>query len=234
MNRALILGVLFLAAGCAHQSLDRPSAVNVVVTASPDAAQMFGAAAFERMIKRELRGATMATPRPMTLTVNIDSTDRLIHGAKESLESGRQVYWRTLFTWTGSSDSVHGGADQSSGSVAFGPRGSSEYYTAFGGAYEQAHQEPAADLHQTADLQRPSRLFSTGASQFVVVGSYTITDETGSVREQEPIVMLAIDPKSSDPRAQLQSMRLATQYLADRVIAVDAITNNHFERRGAH
>jgi hypothetical protein len=234
MNRALCVGMLFLAAGCAHQSIDRPSAVNVVVTASPDAAQMFGAGAFERMMKRELRGATMPAPRPMTLMVNLDSTDRLIHGAKESLASGREVYWRTLFTWGGASESVHGGADQSSGSVAFGPRGSSEYYTAFGGAYEQAHQEPAADLHQAADLRRPSRLFPMGSSQSVVVGTYTIIDESGNVREHEPIVMLGVDPASHDPRAQLQSMRLATQYLADRVIAVDAITNNLFERRGAH
>jgi hypothetical protein len=229
MKRALFLGVMFLAAGCAHQSIDHPSAVNLVVTASPGAAQVFGSDAFERMLKHELHGATMTTPRPLTLTVNIDSTDRLIDGAKASLASGRPVYWRTLFTSVGSSDSVRGGADQSSGSVAFGPRGSSEYYTAFGGVYQQAHQEPTTtDLHQATDVRRPTRISSMGASQSVVVGTYTITDGLGNVSEQEPIVMLGADPASHDTRAQLQSMRLATQYLADRVIAVDAIS-----RRGS-
>jgi hypothetical protein len=224
MNRAVIVCVLLLAAGCAHQSINHPSAVNLVVTASPDAAQRFGADAFERMMKHELRGATMATPRPLTLTVNIDSTDRLIHGARESLASGREVYWRTLFTSARSSDSVHGGADQSSGSVAFGPRGSSEYYTAFGGTYQQAHQEPpTADLHQAADLR--SRVLSKGTSDAVVVGTYTITDEAGSIFDHQPIVMLAVDPESHDARAQLQSMHAAAQYLADRVIAVDAISH---------
>jgi hypothetical protein len=212
--------MLFLAAGCAHQSINHPSAVNVVVTASRDAAQMFGADTFERMMKHELHGATMATPRPLTLTVNIDSTDRLIHGAKESLASGRQVYWRTLFTSAGSSDSVRGGADQASSSSASYGRAyhdPAEYYTAFGGAYQQAHQEPAAYQEPTDDLRRPSRFYSTDASQLVVVGTYTITDESGNVREHEPIVMLGVDPESHDTRAELQSMHAAAQYLADRV-----------------
>ncbi|HEX3578891.1 MAG TPA: hypothetical protein VHY33_10040, partial [Thermoanaerobaculia bacterium] len=111
MKSALFLGV-FLAAGCAHQSIDRPSAVNLAVTASPDAAQVFGTDAFERMVRRELRGATTTPPRPLTLSVNLDSTDRLIHGAKESLASGRTVYWQTTFTAVGRPKPVLGRAGQ--------------------------------------------------------------------------------------------------------------------------
>jgi|GEM_PF-1742860 len=234
MNRALCIGVLFLSVACAHQSNDRPS-VNLVVTASPNAAHLFSTDAFERMMKRELHGATMATPRPLTLRVKIDSTDRLIEGAKSSLASGRPIYWQTLFTSVGSSDSVRGGADQSSGSVGLGRRGSSEYYTAFGGVYQQAHQEPpTADLHQTADPRNPTPLSSTRGSQSVVVGTYTITGEGDRVYEYQPIVMLAVDPESQDPRAQLQSMRSAAQYLADRVIAVEAISRNGSSHRGGN
>jgi hypothetical protein len=47
--------------------------------------------------------------------------------------------------------------------------------------------------------------------------------------------MLAVGPEYHDARAQLQSMRSAAQYLADRLIAVDAMTrtSHNFDRRGA-
>jgi len=219
MNRAFVVCLLFLATGCAHQSIDRPPAVNVAVTASPEAAQVFDVVAFQRMLQRELRGATLPTPRPLTLTVKIDSPDRLISGAKASLASGRHIFWRTLFTSTG--NQVHGGADQSFGgsqpvraSIAPG-----DYYTSFGGAYQQAHQEPS---QRQTDIQETPRM-SRGAGQPVVVGTYTITDSFSRVLEDEPIVMLASAPEANDPRAQLQSMRAATQYLADAVISVDGI-----------
>jgi hypothetical protein len=217
MNRALFVSVLLLAVGCAHQSTGR-TPVNVAVTASPDAAQLFDVDKFQHMLQRELRGATLPTPRPLTLTVNFDSTDRLIYGEKASLASGRHVFWRTLFTYAGN-DSVHGGADQSSGSSLPGRayHDPNDYYTAFGGSYQKAHQEPP---QTTTDV----RTVSKAPGQLVVVGTYTITDSMARVLENEPIVMLATAPEHTDPRAQLQSMRSATQYLADAVIAVDAIS----------
>jgi hypothetical protein len=223
MKRFTLVGMLFLAVSCAHQSTDRPS-VNVAVTASPDAARMFDVDTFRSALQRELRGATLPTPRPLTLTVNIDSTDRVIDGPKASLASGRPIFWRTFFAFPGS-DSVHGGADQSSGSSRTGDarRDSADYYTAFGGTYQKAHEEPA-ERQQTRDVPMTSPTVSRGAGQPVVVGTYTITDALGAVREQQTIVMLAAAPQTNDPRAQQQSMRSAAQYLADAVITVDAIT----------
>jgi hypothetical protein len=184
---------------------------------------MFNVDAFQHILQRELRGATLPTPRPLTLTVNIESTDRLVDGPKSSLASGRPIFWRTLFTFI-NNDSVRGGADQSSGSSLSGQarRDPADYYTAFGGTYQKAHEEPA-ERQQTGDVRGASRMLR-GAGQPVVVGTYTITDSLGAVREQQTIVMLAAAPESNDPRAQQQSMRSAAQYLADAVITVDAIT----------
>ncbi|HEX3576975.1 MAG TPA: hypothetical protein VHY33_00310, partial [Thermoanaerobaculia bacterium] len=55
---------------------------------------------------------------------------------------------------------------------------------------------------------------------------YTITDGLGNVEDFQPIVLLGADPESRNPHAQLQSMRSAAQYLADRVIVVDSITRS--------
>jgi hypothetical protein len=212
MRRSLLLGILFLAVACAHQPIDRHPAVKVVVTASPEAAQIFGTDAFERMMKRELRGATMPTPRPLTLTVNIDSTDRISNGPKVALVSGRPIAWRSFFTPSG--NSMRGAADSHSSGWPRDP-------------------EEAADWQLTTRQLNSRQKYSNDGPP-VVVGTYTITDESGSIREEQPIVMLAVGPEYHDARAQMQSMRAAAQYLADRVIAVDAITRtgHNFDRRG--
>jgi hypothetical protein len=182
----MLLGMLFVAVGCAHQSQQRASTAHVVVTTSPEAARQFGAAAFERIVESEVRPATFPV-RPMTITVRMDSTDELTVGPKVGLQSGKKIYWRTVFE--GSGEAVQAGAD-----------------------------------HHSFD---PPRHVPASRGKFgmpVVVGSYTISDEAGTVCELEPIVMLSANLESHSTLTQLQSMRAAAQYLAVRVVTVEAAT----------
>jgi hypothetical protein len=54
----------------------------------------------------------------------------------------------------------------------------------------------------------------------VVVGTYTISDEAGNVREQRPVVVGALDPEGSAMILELVSMKTTGRYLAERVAAL--------------
>ena len=54
----------------------------------------------------------------------------------------------------------------------------------------------------------------------VVVGTYTISDDAGTVREQRPVVVGALDPEVSMMGLQLTSMKTTGHYLAGRVSAL--------------
>jgi hypothetical protein len=161
--------------------------VQVVVKESPDVARQFDAAAFERMARRELRGATRPNPRPLRLVVNIDSTDELFSLPHQRLKSGREISWRSVFDSPGFPP-VRGGADAHS-------------------------SQPAPLTNASIRLER--------FGQPVVVGTYAIIDEADRVLELKTIVLLANDPQFYGPRAAQQSIRVAAQYLADRVMLID-------------
>jgi len=54
----------------------------------------------------------------------------------------------------------------------------------------------------------------------VVIGSYTISDNAGTVREQRRVVVGAPDPQASAMVLELTSMKTTGHYLAERVAAL--------------
>jgi len=66
----------------------------------------------------------------------------------------------------------------------------------------------------------------------VVVGTYTISDDAGMVREQQPIVILGPALDSRDANTQAQALRMAAKYLANRVVAVDSMNRISGHRGG--
>jgi hypothetical protein len=54
----------------------------------------------------------------------------------------------------------------------------------------------------------------------VVVGTYTISDASGAVREQRPIVVAAVDPEVAARSSELSSLQDAAQFLAARMVKI--------------
>ncbi len=188
MKRLFFVGISFLAVSCAHQPIVGTGSVRVSVTASPEASRQFGAGVFERMTQLELGDAVAPSPRPLSLTVRMEATDRLRYGpTRPTLASGRTINWKTIFD-----------------------RGEDSVYT---DAEHRSEGLPAV----------PVALGKFGVP--VVVGTYTISDNAGMIREHQPIVILGPALDSRGAVTQLQSLRMAARYLANRVVAVDSMTH---------
>lgn len=84
---------------------------------------------------------------------------------------------------------------------------------------------------QSADETRAVTIRNEKSGQPVVVGSYAIVGEMGAKLEWEPIVLLANDPQFSGPRAQQDSIRSASRFLAERVVLADERLRLHEERQ---
>jgi hypothetical protein len=84
---------------------------------------------------------------------------------------------------------------------------------------------------QSANETRPVALRNEKSGQPVVVGTYAIVGEMGAKLEWEPIVLLASDPQFAGPRAQQDSIRSASRFLAERVMLVDERLRLHEERQ---
>ena len=61
---------------------------------------------------------------------------------------------------------------------------------------------------------------NTKSRREVVVGTYTISDDAGNVREQRPVVVGALSSQASMMYLQLESMKTTGHYLAGRVAAL--------------
>jgi len=83
---------------------------------------------------------------------------------------------------------------------------------------------------QSPNEARPVALRNEKSGQPVVVGSYAIVAEMGAKLEWEPIVLLANDPQFSGPRAQQDSIRSASRFLAERVMLADERLRLHEQR----
>jgi len=84
---------------------------------------------------------------------------------------------------------------------------------------------------QSANEMRAITIRNEKFGQPVVVGSYAIVGEMGAKLEWEPIVLLANDPQLWGPRAQQESIRSASRFLAERVMLVDERLRLHEQRQ---
>jgi hypothetical protein len=71
---------------------------------------------------------------------------------------------------------------------------------------------------ERSDVRLPSNLHFR---REVALGTYTISDDSGNVLEQRPVVVGVFDPEVAWMSLQLTSMRTTGQYLASRVAAVN-------------
>ncbi|HXH41664.1 MAG TPA: hypothetical protein VNN08_23775 [Thermoanaerobaculia bacterium] len=69
-------------------------------------------------------------------------------------------------------------------------------------------------------VEPPSKAILGHFRREVVIGSYTISDNAGNVREQRRVVVGAPDPQASAMVLELASMKTTGHYLAERVAAL--------------